>query len=129
MPAPLFDSLGMVTLHVTDYARAKRFYGDTLGLPLVFTDDEDAFVAYQLARDVQIGVHLDDLCREAGDGRRPGGVTGLMFDVRDVRATRAEFGARNVSLTQDLTDAPWGTWFAFEDPDGNEFVVVQWAES
>ena len=41
-----------VSVPVTDMARAKRFYGETLGLPLVSGDD--AWPEYQLGENVSL---------------------------------------------------------------------------
>ena len=113
--------IGQVSLYIRDVARAERFYGETLGLPHVFTFGDLAF--YDLG-----GVRL--YLQRVEDAKwRPGSV--LYFLVDDIHAAWAELGARGVKQTgaphNIYTDAESGVeeWMAFfEDTEGNMLSVM-----
>lgn len=107
------------TVPVSDLDRARAFYGDTLGLTLLWEN----------AASIQFG------CGEASQlsvFRRPGLVTEhtlAHFEVTDIEATVRELEAKGVEFT-DYEDGPLkttghiaqmgparGAWF--RDPDGN----------
>jgi len=45
------------------------------------------------------------------------------FACDDVEATHRQLSARGVEFTTPPTSAPWGSFAAFKDPDGNQFVL------
>ena len=69
-------SLGQVSLHVRDVARAEQFYGKTLGLPHVFTFGDLAFFDLDGTR---LYLHRKD-----ADDWQPGSI--LYFVVDDIEA-------------------------------------------
>ena len=100
-----------VFANVSDLARSKRFYGDTLGWKLG-TDEKDvagfAFGAGYLV------IHADD-----GSGAAIG-AGGMHVEVRvdDVNAEHARLRGLGVEVGE-LIDQPWGERnFFFRDPDG-----------
>jgi catechol 2,3-dioxygenase-like lactoylglutathione lyase family enzyme len=105
--------------------RAKVFYAETLGLPLL-ADDQFSLV-FDLA-----GVPLRI---QKVNELQPHPFTALGWQVADVAATVTGLGARGVSferyafLPQDalgIWDAPGGARIAwFKDPDGNLLSVTQ----
>jgi predicted enzyme related to lactoylglutathione lyase len=125
--APLFDNIGMLTLHVNDFDRAVKFYRDTLGLTPEGVYDEAGFAEFTLKDGVKLGIHRDD-CAQIPDGRRPGGATGFYIETDDVDAKAAELKARGVTITEDVKQQSFGTTVAFADPDGNEFCFIKPAQ-
>ena len=112
---------------VADMARARRFYGDVLGLPVV---GEDPFA-------VTVAVH-DRLLRLSAVGTPvPAPYSVLAWRVDDIEAAVDGLVARGVEfaryegLPQDergLWTAPDGTRVAwFLDPDGNNLSLAQYA--
>ncbi len=122
----LADKDPYATIPVTDLARAKRFYGETLG--------------FEVERDTEGGVMY-----RAGSGRffvypsgfRAGGHTQLSWVVSDIRAEVRELKAKGVafeqydnipgltmveSVVQSGPDV-WTAWF--KDPDGNLLGLSQ----
>lgn len=106
-------------LATRDPARAKTFYGDTLGFPLV---SEDSFA---LVFDVQ-----GTMLRIASVPQMtPAEYTVLGWEVDDIRQTVAAFAARGVRFQryQGMEQDELGIWSApsgakvawFRDPDGN----------
>jgi len=108
-----------------DAARAKAFYGETLGLPLV---SEDPFAIVFNANGTMIRVTP---VREIAIG----GYTVLGWAVADMEAAVAGLVARGVvferfpGMSQDengVWDAPGGTKVAwFKDPDGNLLSIAR----
>jgi len=108
-----------------DAARAKAFYGETLGLPLV---SEDQFAIVFNANGTMIRVTpVRDIAI--------GGYTVLGWEVADINASVAELTGRSVvfehfpGLPQNesgVWNAPGGASVAwFKDPDGNLLSLAQ----
>jgi catechol 2,3-dioxygenase-like lactoylglutathione lyase family enzyme len=60
-----------------------------------------------------------------GDGKVPGGTTGISLVTPDIEATVATLTERGVKFKKPIEVMPWGgkaTWFS--DPDGNEFFLA-----
>ena len=113
------------TLPVTDLERSKSFYGETLGLTLLFENPVSA--RYRCGPDSQLSIF-----------RRPPTVTEhtlAHFEVADIEAVVGELEAKGVVFL-DYTEGPLvttghiaqlgparGAWF--RDPDGNTLGVRQ----
>ena len=113
--------IGQVSLSIRGVARAERFYGQTLGLPHVFTFGDLAFFD---AGGVRLYLHRKD---EAD--WRPSSV--LYFTVDDIHATQNAMGeagvkfsgAPHVIYTDDATGTEeWMTFF--EDGEGNTLALM-----
>ena len=110
-----------VTLGTNDIARAERFYGETLGLPHVFTFGDLAFFD---ADGTRLYLHrMDDA------DWRPGSV--LYFLVDDIHAAQERLvskgvhftGAPHVIYTDEATGVEeWMTFF--EDGEGNTLALM-----
>jgi catechol 2,3-dioxygenase-like lactoylglutathione lyase family enzyme len=122
----LADKEPYATIPVTDIARAKRFYGETLG--------------FEVERDTEGGVMY-----RAGSGRffvypsrfRAAGHTQLSWLVGDIKAEVRGLKARGVDFEQydnipglTMVDSVvqsgpevWTAWF--KDPDGNLLGLTQ----
>ena len=113
--------IGQVSLYGRDIGRTERFYGDTLGLPHVFTFGDLAF--FDMAG-VRLYVHaVPDEQWRAGSF--------IYFLVDDIDAAYEELGRRGVTLrgaphlipTHEATGMQ--EWMAFfEDPDGNGLALM-----
>jgi DNA-binding CsgD family transcriptional regulator/predicted enzyme related to lactoylglutathione lyase len=113
--------IGQVSLSIRDTARAEEFYGETLGLPHVFTFGDLAFFD---ADGTRLYLHRKD---EAD--WRPGSI--LYFLVDDIHAAQDSLtakgvnfsGAPHVIYTDDATgDEEWMTFF--EDGEGNTLALM-----
>jgi catechol 2,3-dioxygenase-like lactoylglutathione lyase family enzyme len=114
-------ALGQVSLHIHDVARAERFYGETLGLPHVFTFGDLAFFDLDGTR---LYLHRKD-----EDDWQPGSI--LYFVVDDMGAAYEELGRRGVALTEpphrifvheDTGIEEWMAFFA--DGEGNTLALM-----
>ena len=113
-------SLGQVSLHVRDVARAERFYGSALGLRHLFTFGDLAFFA---VGETRLYLHRKD---EAG--WVPSSV--LYFSVADIHAAQEALAGRGVEFTgaphlihtHDDGTEEWMTFFG--DGEGNTLALM-----
>ena len=112
------DSLVVPTVAVTDLDRAKRFFTEQVGLPLL----EETPFSFRLGagKGSQIGVRR---------GQPNAGQTVAHFEVDDIEAVIGDLTSRGVTFQEYETPKTVnfiaqvgparGAWFA--DPDGNVF--------
>ena len=111
---------------ITDAARAARFYGETLGLPI---RSEDEFALVLDANGVELRLQkVPELT--------PPGFTTLGWEVGDLETVLEALTARGVATERYpwLTQDPRGVWQApsgarvawFRDPDGNLLSIAQY---
>lgn len=116
----LADAMVVPTVAVTDLDRAKRFFGEQVGLPLL---DETPFsIRFGAGRGTQIAVRR---------GQPNVGQTVAHFEVDDLDAVIGELTSRGVTFQEYETPKTTnfiahigparGAWFT--DPDGNVFGV------
>ena len=113
--------IGQVSLSIRDVARAERFYGETLGLPHVFTFGDLAFFD---AGGVRLYLHRKD-----EPDWQPGSI--LYFLCDDIAEAHRRLTKRGVHFTGAphliYTDDATGTeeWMAFfEDGEGNTLALM-----
>lgn len=121
--------LSLITLGVTDLARARRFYERGLGWePSGASNRSVAF--YQLGGMVLALYPRTALAEDAGvDPGQPGfGGIALAYNVRqreDVDAVLAEAVAAGATLLKPAADTDWGGYAGyFADPDGHPWEVA-----
>ena len=105
--------LGFVSVHVTDLAAARRFYGDALGLR-VLSEPEPDEVIFDLGG-MPLSVHVD---RDGTCGRAPGGATGFYLQVDDVDAWERRLAEHGARVTREHERA-----LSVLDADDNEIVL------
>jgi len=111
-----------VNVPTTDLYRARRFYGEVLGL--------EASAVYQRGDAPAMGAEFETgtvtlaLIDSAAVGRefRPNTLP-IAFRVADVAAARAALEARGVSFAADTLDTGVCHMAFFEDPDGNSLML------
>jgi len=102
---------------VTDMERAKRFYGETLGLPQTA---DGGFPEYKLGDNGFL--YLLTLESIGGAFRGPHDA-GFALRVADVHAAREELEAKGVEFRGDVLDTGVCHMAFFADPDGNQMVL------
>ena len=50
---------------------------------------------------------------------KPGGMSGVIFEVEDVYQTQKELSTAGVEFTEPPRNEPWGGWAMFKDSEGN----------
>jgi catechol 2,3-dioxygenase-like lactoylglutathione lyase family enzyme len=121
----LTDGQAAATLAVSDIDRARAFYADTLGFPVL--QESPGGIAFQAGKGTAIFVYPSQF---AGTNK----ATSVSFNVEDFDATIADLRSRGVTFfdydmpglkTEDgiaRTPEGPGAWFA--DPDGNIIAVT-----
>ncbi len=120
--AGVIKKLGVVSSTVSDWPRAKKFYAETLGLPVAaFITDEVGWMEFGEKEDVHLGI-----MQWRGPGPMPKGDGGAIavFEVDDAYAAVAELRKQGVRCG-DVVAVPQMVTFAdFFDPDGNRLQVA-----
>ena len=112
---------------VDDLEKARRFYGETLGLSLEVLDEENGLLTLHLAggRDTLLYLSPD---------MTPASYTMLNFEVDDIEAAVDELASRGVDIErydnfeQDekgIMRGPGPQIAWFKDPSGNVLSVLQ----
>lgn len=104
-----FDHL---RLPVTDLARSRRWYVDTLGMKVEFEVPDRQTVA------LQDGEGFTIFIQAAGSVGSPSGCA-LWFQVGDVDATYAEWSGRGIEFAHAPQKTYWGYGAELKDPDGH----------
>lgn len=109
----------MISLGVTDMARAVKFYGDTLRLQLVGNPGE-----VTLFRAGDITIVLNGPAGQAAGNALVGAVE-IIFPAGSVASSHEELlerGCKFISMPREVTP---GTWAAtFTDPDGHRLTIL-----
>jgi catechol 2,3-dioxygenase-like lactoylglutathione lyase family enzyme len=120
--------IGAITLFVEDLKRAKSFYQEAFGLPVVYEDDNSAVFKF--------GETLLNLLRvsEAPSLVAPAQVAPpeagvrhqFTLGVEDVDQMCDELKSRGVELLNGPMDRPWGIRTAsFRDPGGHIWEIAK----
>ncbi|MGH3407064.1 MAG: VOC family protein [Streptosporangiaceae bacterium] len=121
-------SIGAITLFVEDLDRAKAFYQEVFGLPVVFTDDNSAIFKFDgtiinLLRTTEAHGLIEPA---AVAGPEAGSRFQFSIWVDDVDAICADLAERGVTLINGPVSRPWGMrTAAFTDPGGHIWEVAQ----
>ncbi|WP_326648231.1 MULTISPECIES: VOC family protein [unclassified Streptomyces] len=108
-----------ILLRPSDPERSRRFYGETLALPVYreFGTGPERGTVYFLG-----GGYLE----VSGRAAAPSPSARLWLQVADVTAVYEELSGRGVEVLQPPRREPWGLiemWIA--DPDGHRIVLVE----
>jgi catechol 2,3-dioxygenase-like lactoylglutathione lyase family enzyme len=107
-----------ISVPVTDMARSKQFYGETLGLPLV--SGEESWPEYQLGENV--GLYLIDPTNIGQTFTAPHS-SYIALRVPDVAQARADLEQAGVAFEGDIFDTGVCHMAFFRDPDGNSLML------
>ncbi|KAE8765771.1 VOC family protein [Georgenia thermotolerans] len=119
----LITHLQVVSVPVSDQDRAKAFYVDTLGFEL--RRDNPMGPGQRWVEVAPPGAATSLTLVTWFPTMPPGSLKGLVLATDDVDRAVAELHERGVEFLDPLTDAPWGRWATFDDPDGNGWVLQQ----
>jgi catechol 2,3-dioxygenase-like lactoylglutathione lyase family enzyme len=110
------EEVDFVSVLTEDIPRARRFYGETLGLPLETEGENDLeFTLGQVTLDV-----FDPSSIGQEFAPTPAGIA---IRVPDVAASRAELEAKGVQFDGDIVDTGVCHFAFFKDPDGNQLML------
>jgi catechol 2,3-dioxygenase-like lactoylglutathione lyase family enzyme len=126
--------LELIVIPATDVDRAKAFYTDQVGFDLLV--DHRAGEDFRVVQLVPPG----SACAIAvmKQPERAGSVLGLHLIVTDIDAARNELNERGVAVSElfhfgedgqrpgpDPSRRDYNSFFSFEDPDGNGWLVQE----
>ena len=123
---PMDWTLEVVVLPVSDIGRSVEFYRDKVGFHLDHdTQNEHMHVAQLTPPGSGCSIVIGDLPSQSQ--MAPGSMKGLQLVVSDAQAARQELLNRGVEASEITVfdDRDGGTFFGFEDPDGNSWAVQQ----
>ena len=115
----IVERTDFISVPVTDVERARRFYGETLGL-LEIEHPEQGFPEYQLGENVSL--YLLQLENIGGAFRGPHDA-GFALRVPDVGEARRELEEKGVVFNGAVLETGVCHMAFFADPDGNQIVL------
>lgn len=119
-------TLEVVVLPVSDIDRSIAFYRDQVGFHLDHdTQNEHMHVTQLTPPGSGCSIVFSDL--PAQNEMAPGSMKSLQLVVSDAATARQELLDRGVQVSElmVITEADGGTFFGFEDPDGNSWAVQE----
>jgi predicted enzyme related to lactoylglutathione lyase len=118
----LLKHMSVVQFNVTDWSKAKTFYGETLGLPVSFDMGEEVgWCEFGEQGHTTLAINL---WRDATPPARDGGATPV-FDVDDCQQAVAELRKRGVKCDDAVAIPNMVTYANVYDPEGNRFQIAQ----
>ncbi|MDH4215001.1 MAG: VOC family protein [Candidatus Thorarchaeota archaeon] len=106
--------------YVTDFSRARKFYGDILGFKIAWDiGDDSGWLEYALpARGAKLGLNL------LTEGKVKHGSAKLTLIVTDLEDMKDYLKSKGVK-TDEITDVPdMISYFNIKDPDGNPIQIA-----
>jgi predicted enzyme related to lactoylglutathione lyase len=116
----LLKGLTVVSVPVIDWAKAKAFYDDTLGLPVLMDIEEAGWCEFGEAGRTTFAISL---WRDATPPVRGGAIP--VFAVDDCARTVAELRQRGVTCADPVTYPGLVIYADMYDPEGNLFQIAQ----
>ena len=119
-------TLEVVVLPVSDIDRSIAFYRDQVGFHLDHdTHNEHMHVTQLTPPGSGCSIVFGDL--PPHKAMQPGSMKNLQLVVSDPAAARQQLLDRGVEVSEltVITDADGGTFFGFQDPDGNTWSVQE----
>jgi catechol 2,3-dioxygenase-like lactoylglutathione lyase family enzyme len=110
------EKVDFVSVLTQDIEQAKRFYSETLGLPIESEGESDLeFTLAQVTLDV-----FDP--SSVGEAFAPS-PAGIAIRVPDVAAARAELEAKGIEFQGEIVHTSVCDMTFFKDPDGNALIL------
>jgi catechol 2,3-dioxygenase-like lactoylglutathione lyase family enzyme len=110
------EKVDFVSVLTQDIPRAKKFYGETLGLPVETEGENDL--------EFRLGQVTLDVFNPASVGQEfAPSPAGIAMRVPDVAAARADLEAKGVQFDGDIVDTGVCHFAFFKDPDGNALML------
>ena len=110
------EKVDFVSVLTQDIARAKRFYGETLGLPIESEGEHDL--------ELTLGQVTLDVFDPSSVGQAfVPSPAGIAIRVPDVAAARAELEEKGVEFEGDIVHTGVCDMAFFRDPDGNALIL------
>ncbi|MBI5477057.1 MAG: VOC family protein [Ignavibacteriales bacterium] len=118
----MISNLKFVSVPVSDYDRALKFYTEKLGFKLT-TDQKFNDNSRWIELEIVNAQTKIVLFTSPGQENRVGSFMNMAFTSADITKTYEELKSRGVEFKVPPTQAPWGTYSQFVDSEGNIFVL------
>jgi predicted enzyme related to lactoylglutathione lyase len=121
----LFKKVNVVSIDVTDWERAKKFYDDVLGWPVAWSDDGIGWREYGAEGEAHVSINKWE--PHEGHPNRPpvdGGTT-LILAVDNAAQVTADLRQKGIQCDDPVTIPGVVTYGTFYDPEGNRIQFVQ----
>ena len=118
----MIRGIKFASVPVTDQDRALAFYTESLGFRIL-TDQPFS----EKQRWLELGIPGADtrlVLFRFDNGLQPGGQMNFTFWTEDVEGTVRELKSKGVKITMEPKKQGWGTAAAFQDLDGNTFILA-----
>jgi len=121
----MVKSMNLAWISVSDYAKAKKFFTEQLGLKVVSDAPEFGWVELQGSEGgFTLGVAQEQI--KSDEDIRPGSNAIVTMTVADIAKARATLQAKGVRCIGDILEVPGHVKLAlFADSDGNKFQLVE----
>ncbi len=114
-----FKGINVVSITVSDLAKAKAFYSDVLGLGAPAFDIPQAnWIEWKTGNDADISI------TQADGTFTPNHNTIIVFNVDDCHAAVAELRRRGIRCDDPVGIPGMVTYASFYDPDGNRLQMA-----
>ena len=113
----MFNKIDHAIYFVNDLPRAKKFYADTLRLPVVI--DSPGFVSVKVNEN-WIGLKPTEM-----KGKDVGKGPMVYLNVNDLKETLVELKKRGVKIHVDITKVPTGMIATIHDSEGNAIGLYE----
>ena len=107
-----------VSVPVTDMARSKAFYGETLGLPQI--SGQEGWPEYQLGENVSLYLVDPTNIGQTFEGPH---LSAIALRVPNVEAAQRALEAKGVEFVGEPFDTGVCHMAIFHDPDGNSLML------
>ena len=114
------EKILMFTMAVTDMAKAKEFYADTLGFKV--TKDSGQGDQHWVSLEAPGGGPSLNLTT-MHENMKPGTMK-LYLSTPDIEAAYQELKAKGVEPTSEIIEIQGVKYAGFSDPDGNQWLLV-----
>jgi predicted enzyme related to lactoylglutathione lyase len=116
----LFNGIAVVSYNVTDWDKAKAFYGQTLELPAAGIADDFGWAEYGAENETHLAIsHYEG----AAAGSHDGGAIAVL-SVPDANAAVMELRRRGVKCDDPIPIPGMVTYASFYDPEGNRLQLA-----
>jgi predicted enzyme related to lactoylglutathione lyase len=115
----IVERTDFISVPVTDMERAKRFYGETLGLPEI-AHPEQGFPEYRLGENVSLYLLQMENIGSTFTGPH---TASIALRVPDVHEAQKELEAKGVVFSGEPFDTGVCHMGIFKDPDGNVLML------
>lgn len=124
------NSIGTVSLFVSDQQRAKKFYTETLGFELredmpLYSGAPVRWIAV-----APIGAQTELILYEPDENwahyeQVIGKAQNISLNVTDLSGVYKDLKGKGVEFVQEPTEQPWGKFAMMVDSEGNQILLVE----